>query len=608
MKQFAHRFDGTFVAYRFAIQVILDAGVWSCALFLAVLLRLDFDLAKVPVGELLIATGLAVLAQLAVGVWNGLYVHRWRYATLEEVLAFVQTTFMVSVLLTVVAAAVPGEFPLTAGLIAATIAVSGGLAFRFMWRNLREGGHIIGDRDKVIVFGAGDGGTQIMRSLNDATSPYEPVAILDDNPALKNLRIRQVPVLGGRDRLIETAARTGATKLIVAIPSAGAGLLRELRDLARLAELELLVLPPVSALFGAPVQFGDVRPLSEQDVLGRRQIDTDIAAVAGYVTGRRVLVTGAGGSIGSELVRQLTRFAPDGVVMLDRDESALQALEVSLTGTGLLNNPALVVACIRDAERMREVFDKFRPEVVFHAAALKHLPLLEMHPDEGFKTNVLGTQNLLALAAEYEVTHFVNISTDKAADPTSVLGRTKRVAERLTSFAGASSTGVFISVRFGNVLGSRGSVLPLFREQIERGGPVTVTDPDVSRYFMTIEEACQLVIQAGAVGKNGQALVLDMGQPIRIVEVARQLIEASGKDIEIVFTGLREGEKLSEALSGERESLEPTSHPLINCVDVAPLSPDLVQPAVASVRSTALPALPASNVIDLVSRNPKVAV
>ncbi len=301
------------------------------------------------------------------------------------------------------------------------------------------------------------------------------------------------------------------------------------------------------------------------------------------MAGRRVLVTGAGGSIGSELCRQLYRLEPAELMMLDRDESALHDVQLSLDGRGLLDSPDLILVDIRDGARVEEIFLDRRPEVVFHAAALKHLPLLEAHPAEAVKTNVWGTYNLLRAATRAGVERFVNISTDKAANPCSVLGYSKRIAERLTAMvAEEADTGRYLSVRFGNVLGSRGSMLGAFTAQIEAGGPVSVTHREVTRYFMTIEEAVQLVIQAGALGDAGEALVLDMGEPVRIVDVARRMIEESGRDVDIVFTGLRPGEKLHEVLFGDGEIGTSPSHPLISHVGV----PALTETALAALSAT----------------------
>jgi len=332
-------------------------------------------------------------------------------------------------------------------------------------------------------------------------------------------------------------------------------------------------------LRGAQVQLSSLRAVDVEDVIGRRPVDTDITSIAQYITGRRVLVTGAGGSIGSELCRQLHKFGPSELVMLDRDESALHAVELSIYGRALLESPEVVLVDIRDTRTLQDVFVEHQPQVVFHAAALKHLTLLERYPQEALLTNVYGTLNVLQAAAASGVEHFVNISTDKAANPVSALGHSKRLAEQVTAWFATQdhAGGKYLSVRFGNVLGSRGSVLHAFAAQIENGGPVTVTDPEVTRFFMTIPEACQLVIQAGAIGRPGEALVLDMGDPIKIVDVARRMITMSGKDVDVVFTGLRPGEKMHEELLGDGEASKRPSHPMISHVDVPPLNPDQIE-------------------------------
>jgi FlaA1/EpsC-like NDP-sugar epimerase len=311
--------------------------------------------------------------------------------------------------------------------------------------------------------------------------------------------------------------------------------------------------------------------------LGRRKIHTDLQQISEYLVNRRVLVTGAGGSIGSELCRQLVRFNPAELIMLDRDESALHEVQLSIHGRALLDTPQTVLADLRDAATMNHIFETRRPEVVFHAAALKHLPLLERYPGEAYKTNVLGTATLLNAAQKNDVKVFVNISTDKAANPISILGYSKRIAERITANFGATSAqGKYISVRFGNVLGSRGSVLLSFRDQIERGGPVTVTHKGVTRYFMTISEAVQLVIQAGAIGNSGEVLVLDMGKPVSIYDVATRLVSNSQKPVSIEIVGLRAGEKVHEELFGDGEVDTRPKHPLISHVPVIPIKTEIL--------------------------------
>jgi FlaA1/EpsC-like NDP-sugar epimerase len=343
-------------------------------------------------------------------------------------------------------------------------------------------------------------------------------------------------------------------------------------DVAHRADLTFLVLPRPEEMLGV-VSAADIRSVIPADLLGRLPAEIDTQAVSDSISGKRVLVTGAGGSIGSELCRQLHRFSPSALVMLDRDESGLHAVQLSIDGRGLLDDPNLVLANIRDRDRIFEVFRSFRPEVVFHAAALKHLTLLENHASEGWKTNVVGTQNVLDAATDVGVQRFLNISTDKAANPISVLGWTKRITERLTANQAAGAPhGTYVSVRFGNVLGSRGSVLTSFSRQASAGGPITVTDPDVARYFMTVEEAVRLTIYAAAIGSSGQALVLDMGTPVKILDVARRFSQLADPELEIVFTGLRRGEKLVEDLIADGELDDRPIHPLISHVAVPPLA------------------------------------
>jgi FlaA1/EpsC-like NDP-sugar epimerase len=324
-------------------------------------------------------------------------------------------------------------------------------------------------------------------------------------------------------------------------------------------------------------------------LLGRRKVVIDLQQISDYLVNRRVLVTGAGGSIGSELCRQLARFNPAELIMLDRDESALHEVQLSIHGRALLDTPQTVLADLRDEATINHIFDTRKPEVVFHAAALKHLPLLERYPLEAYQTNVLGTLTLLNAAQRTGVGVFVNISTDKAANPISVLGYSKRIAERVTAAVGnTAKSGKYMSVRFGNVLGSRGSVLMSFRDQIAKGGPLTVTHRGVTRYFMTISEAVQLVIQAGAIGRSGEALVLDMGTPVSIYDVAKQLVANSGKPVEIEIVGLRAGEKVHEELFGDGEVDTRPRHPLISHVPVLPVDLGLLTPSPTDARETML--------------------
>ena len=567
-----------FGRHRFAIQAGIDSAAWIVAVLFATFMRLEFQTSGVVWRDIFLILPLPVLAQLGLGSLQGLYVGRYRFGSFEEMAGLFRVVAGTTALLWVVNFAfvdevVPVSATVASGFIALFLTASARYGWRLMLDRRRRPG---ADARPVVVFGAGEGGLQVVSSmLRNPTSPYRPVALLDDSDVKRNLRISGVAVEGTRADLAAVARRHGASAVVCAIPSASAALVSEISDIAAEAELPLLVVPPVRALVHGSVDVEDVRPLGPADLLGRREIDTDVSSIAGYLTGRRVLVTGAGGSIGGELCRQIDQFAPAELIMLDRDESALHAIQLRLDGRALLDSADLVVADIRDRDVLDELFARRRPEVVFHAAALKHLTLLEQFPREALRTNVQGTANVLRAAAAVGAETVINISTDKAADPTSVLGFTKAIAEQLTARVAAEADGTFLSVRFGNVLGSRGSVLTTFTAQLERGGPITVTDPGVTRYFMTVEEAVQLVIQAGAVGSDGEALVLDMGEPVKIDDLAHRLAAQSDRHIDVVYTGLRPGEKLHEALTGEAERLRQGPHPLIKHVAVVPFDDDM---------------------------------
>lgn len=558
-------------------RAVVDVVVVVVAMLAMLSLRFEFDIPGHELTNSLRALAVAIAAQLLAGTWTGLYRRRFITASFEETTAIVRACVLATVTVAVANLTVLGRaVPLSVSIGYGAVAVLGIGGTRWIWRARRERGisRTSADAKPLIVVGAGEAAAQLVGQLRrKENSPFRPVALLDDDPAKRKLRIQGIPVVGTSHDVVEVARAHDARSILIAIPSAGAAVLREMTERAEAAGLTVLVLPSVVDLFGGNVRVGDIRPVTEEDLLGRGAAEIDIDAIADYLTGRRVLVTGAGGSIGSELCRQVHRFAPAALVMLDRDESALHGVELSITGRATLDQRNLVVCDIRDVDRLDAVFSEHRPEVVFHAAALKHLPLLEMHPCEAMKSNCTGTLNVLRAATAHGVERFVNISTDKAADPTSVLGRSKRVAERITAAWTEEHPGSFVSVRFGNVLGSRGSVLTTFRTQVANGGPITVTDPDVSRYFMTVEEAVRLVIQAGALDEDGDALVLDMGAPVRIDDVARRLAGAADRPVDIVYTGLRPGEKLHEQLLASHETGRRTRHPLITRVPVPPLLP-----------------------------------
>jgi FlaA1/EpsC-like NDP-sugar epimerase len=568
--------------FRTVVQVFYDCGCWFVAMALGTWLRYDLHANRVTIGGIAKLVPFVVIGQLVAGLIFGMYRGRWRFGSFDEVLALLK-----GILLSTAAVyggnvlykpyPLPRSVPVAGGFVAFVL-MGGG---RYFWRLSDERRRRpTGDGcERLLVFGAGEGGAKIIRAmLHNSNSRYVPVAFLDDDLHKRNLRISGVPVVGTRDRLREAAATYGADALLIAIPSAPAWLITELSDAAFAAGInDVKVLPPVNELLCGAVGVADIRDVSPEDLLGRHQIHTDVDSIAQYLTGRRVLVTGAGGSIGSELCRQIYRFAPAELIMVDRDESALHGVSLSIHGRALLDSDDLVLLDIRDRDAVERVFAARRPHVVFHAAALKHLPILERHPREAVRTNVWATLDLLEVAAAAGAERFLNVSTDKAADPCSVLGYTKRISERLSAHVASEGAMTCLSVRFGNVLGSRGSVLSTFRAQIDKGGPVTVTHPDVTRYFMTVEEAVELVIQAGAIGRPGEVLVLDMGKPVRIDDVARVLTGRSERRVAIQYTGLRGGEKLHEVLLAEGEADHRPSHPLISQVAVEPLDPAIVR-------------------------------
>lgn len=563
--------------WRLLAQPATDIASWAIGLSVAMLLRFDFHVdttqwGRFGWGSLLVGIALAAVLQLVIGWASGLYKRRFRYGSFDEVLHLAVAVALTTLGLVVLdALSSPRILPISVAIIGGSFSFALMGAARYLWRldrdrRKRPSGE---SAERVLVFGAGEGGTQVIDAmLRNPHSTYLPVALVDDDPAKRNLRLKGVPVMGTRRDVGIVARKLDVRTIIIAIPSADAELMRDVSELALAADLGVLVLPPLEELFGGPIAVADIRRITETDLLGRHVIDTDLEAIAEYLAGKRVLVTGAGGSIGSELCHQIHRFGPDQLVMVDRDESALHALQLGLEGRAMLDSRNLVVCDIRDAPRVQQVFDEHRPEVVFHAAALKHLPLLEMYPSEALKSNVFGTQHVLDAAQAVGVERFVNVSTDKAADPISVLGYTKRIAEMLTATVATQAEGTYLSVRFGNVLGSRGSVLTGMRAQIEAGGPITVTHPDVTRYFMTVQEAVQLVVQAGAIGRDGEALVFDMGEPVRIDDVARRLAKEAPRPIDIVYTCLRPGEKLEEVLLGTGEADVRPVHPLISHVSV----------------------------------------
>ena len=553
-----------------------DMAAWAAAALALVLTRYSLDLSDAQFRLVLVYAGAAMAAQFGLGYVSKLYRGRHSVASFEEATMLAIIVAAIGLVLAVLFAiwgpeSYPRVMTFTVPFAALVLMAAGRVVFRAVTRAVRPDV----DREQVIVYGAGNAGEQFSRLiLGDPDAPFEIVGFIDDDPGKRNLHLSGAKVLGGRSRLVTEAQERGVGTVVLAIPTASRELKREISALADDAGLRVLMMPSTRDIVSGRASVTNLHELDVTDLLGRAQIQTNLGEIADYLSGKVVLVTGAGGSIGAELARQVHRFGPEELVMLDRDESGLHGTQLSIFNQGLLDTPNMVLCDIRDVEALDKVFADHRPDVIFHAAALKHLPMLEQYPVEGWKTNTLGTLNVLQAAEKYGVERFVNISTDKAADATSVLGKTKRIAEELTAFFAKKTGHTWLSVRFGNVLGSRGSMLHTFTKQIEAGGPLTVTHPEITRYFMTIPEACELTIQAGAIGRPADVLVLDMGEPVRILDVAKGLIARSGKDIKIIFTGLRPNEKLHEVLFSDDEERTTTSHELVSRVQVPPLNPE----------------------------------
>jgi len=422
---------------------------------------------------------------------------------------------------------------------------------------------------RTLVIGAGNAGEQIVRDMRrQKESPYTPVGFIDDDPAKRGVYIQGVKVYGNRKHIARTVDRLNVELVLIAIPSASSREIREILSVVRQAHVkEIRIIPGLNELVHGNVSLSDIKEIRIEDILGREQASIDRRMVNDFIKGKRVLITGAGGSIGSELVRQVLSFEPKQIIALDIDETELFNLELETGRGGLGAEFFSVVADIQDRNKLESVFNAYLPNLVFHAAAYKHVPMMEKYPEEAVKVNVLGTRTVAEVANDYGVEKFVMVSTDKAVKPTNVMGATKRVAEKIVNGLNASGRTKFISVRFGNVVGSRGSVIPIFEDQIRRGGPVTVTHEEMRRYFMSIPEASILILQAAAMGQGGEVFLLDMGDPVKIVDMAREMIRLNGLepdvDIEIIYTGIRPGEKLYEELLTDSEGVEPTDHPKI---------------------------------------------
>jgi len=498
------------------------------------------------------------------------YNNLWRYASINELIMIVSAC-LTSVLAAYICCSILfPPMPLSVYLLYCFFSMFFVGSIRLNYRLLRRlrviiSSNGVSDSKRVMIVGAGEAGAMVIKELNNHPEMgLKPVAVIDDDMTKHRSKILGVPVYGGRESIKKVAEEGNIDEIIVAIPSAPKDEIRKILNECKKTKCKLRTLPGIYELIDGKVTIKHIRDVQIEDLLGREPVKVDIEEISQYLNDQVVLVTGGGGSIGSELCRQIARFGPQRLLILDIYENNAYMLHRELLRRYPHLNQKVVIASVQDRPRMEAIFKQHRPQIVFHAAAHKHVPLMESNPTEAIKNNVFGTMNVAECADKYGAKRFVLISTDKAVNPTNIMGATKRVAEMIIQAMNAHSNTEFVAVRFGNVLGSDGSVIPLFKKQIEEGGPVTVTHPEINRYFMTIPEAVQLVIQAGAMAKGGEIFVLDMGEPVKIVVLARDLIRLSGfepdVDIKIEFTGLRPGEKLYEELLMVEEGLTATKH------------------------------------------------
>jgi dTDP-glucose 4,6-dehydratase len=557
-------------------QAVFDSFFWAIALFAAALLRFEFDIEKLVLSPLLVFAGLVALANFGLGKILGVYRFRFNPGSLDEMVTLAILTAVVGGLATIAVlfGGLAWDIPRSVTLIASPFFLVMTASVRVFRRLTQQYFRRSGSSKRTVIYGAGDlAQLLITRLLSDSNSEYFPVGLVDDDPAKSNRWIAGVKMKGNGKNLRGVLKTTKAEAIVIAIPRATSSLFQKVDRVATELGIEVLAMPSLSEMMQSPGSGTRFQSLGIEDLVGRRAVDTDVSSIGTYLSGKRVLITGAGGSIGVELCRQVAKFSPAELIFLDRDETGLQTAQLATSNSGLLDTSDFVLADIREAELILHTFSEKRPQVVFHAAALKHLPVLERFPLEAWKTNVLGTLNVLLAAEAVGVETFINVSTDKASGPTSILGKSKHFAEQLTAWFSTKNRGKYVSVRFGNVLGSRGSLIPTLSHQIREGGPVTITDPEATRYFMTIPEACQLVLQAGAMGQGKEIFVLDMGNPVKILDVANNMIRLARKKVEIVFTGLREGEKLHEEVHSANDILRDSGHPLIYRIDSQPLDP-----------------------------------
>ncbi|MBI5701778.1 polysaccharide biosynthesis protein [Candidatus Saganbacteria bacterium] len=500
----------------------------------------------------------------------GLYHWAWQYMSVHEVVSLIKA-IITSSLLTLLSIIAFGnkDFPFSVIIIEALFCFSfiGGIRLSIrLWKESQPNIDSSREEKRALIVGAGDAGEMILREmLKIPQMKYKPVGFIDDDPTKNNILIHHLPVLGKCDDIPIIVEKYEIDEIILAIPTASSKQIRRIVSLCEESRAKFRIVPGIFELIDGTVHVNQIRNVEIEDLLGREPINLDMKSISSYISDANILITGAGGSIGAELCRQVAMYNPSKLVLLGKGENSIYDIQLELKEKFPFLTFSTYIADVRDFDRINNIFKETKPDVVFHAAANKHVFLMENNPEEAVLNNIIGTKNVVDIAENNNVKKFVMISTDKAVHPSSIMGATKRAAEmivQLKTMSGSSTK--FVSVRFGNVLGSRGSVVPLFKKQIASGGPVTITHPEATRYFMTIPEAVQLVIQAGAMGNGGEIFVLDMGQPVKIIDLAKDLIRLSGfevgVDIEIKYVGLKPGEKLFEEILTSEEGMKTTKH------------------------------------------------
>jgi FlaA1/EpsC-like NDP-sugar epimerase len=562
-------------------RFFLDVLILGAAFILAYLARFEFELSPKEIHSLVIQFLPAILIQFAFLFFFGAYSFFWRYFSLGEIKIFFLAFGGSGLVFTVFRLALPQSFqewriPLSIIFMDTVLSFGGVIGLRLLRRTLYEGfekkldqsGVIQEKPKKVLLIGAGQAAAMAIKEIKRRRDlNFEIKGLVDDDPKKQGLKIQEYKVLGSTEVLPYLVGRYEIEQVIITINNASRKDFQRILDICRQIPIKVLVIPSLQHLIQGEYKVSRIRDVQIEDLLGRDVVHLDEESIGRFISNRRVMVTGAGGSIGSELARQVARFRPAQLLLVERAEFALFEIDREMQATHPQTAILPLVADINDKERMGSIFQQHHPEIIFHAAAHKHVPMMERNPSEAIKNNCLGTRILGELADEYGVDCFVFISTDKAVNPTSVMGASKRLAEMIVQDLNQRCRTRFLAVRFGNVLGSSGSVINIFKDQILKGGPLTVTHPDMVRYFMTIPEAAQLVLQAGAISQGGEIFVLDMGEPVNILELAKEMVTLSGlkpyENIDIVCTGLRPGEKLFEELRTDEEVMVKTIHPKI---------------------------------------------